>query len=181
MRSSIRFVVLSILVGVFFNSGQVNAAEGLTTDLINLKGDVIGSVKVQEAKNGLLIKIYARNLPPGKHAMHIHKVGNCDGYYAFEKSGGHINYFGKEHGLLNPNGPHDGDLPNLYVKYDGTVEVELYTNLLKLEGSRGNKASLLDRDGSALIIHAKKDDNKTEPTGKAGSRIACAVFHKKFR
>ena len=68
---------------------------------------------------------------------------------------------------MSPGGKHEGDLPNLVVAQDGKVQFEFFAN----EGL--TVQSLLDADGSAVVVHAKADDYKTDPTGDAGGRIAC--------
>ena len=75
----------------------------------------------------------------------------------------------KPHGLLNPDGVHDGDLPNIYAAADGTAKAEIFTTLVELE-------TLLDDDGSAVVIHAQPDDHLTQPIGGAGDRVACGVI-----
>ena len=82
---------------------------------------------------------------------------------------------GRPHGFLNPEGgPHEGNLPNLIVRPDGSAHVELYSQLVSLSGD--DKPSLLDEDGSALIIHANEDDHRNQPIGGSGARIACGVI-----
>ncbi|MEJ7652721.1 MAG: superoxide dismutase family protein [Chloroflexia bacterium] len=78
-----------------------------------------------------------------------------------------------EHGLDNPNGPHDGDLPAIEVEDDGTAEYEAKTDRITL--SDGDM-SVFDDDGSALIIHADPDDQTTDPTGNSGDRVACGAL-----
>jgi len=90
-------------------------------------------------------------------------------------AGGHIEKE-KPHGFLHPEGPHAGNLPNLIVHDDGTAQVELYSNLVSIDG---DAFPLLDEDGSTIMIHANVDDHKTQPIGGSGSRIACGVIRKK--
>jgi Cu-Zn family superoxide dismutase len=42
--------------------------------------------------------------------------------------------------------------------------------------ARGKENSLLDEDGSALVIHAKADDYRTDPSGNTGDRVAAGVI-----
>lgn len=74
------------------------------------------------------------------------------------------------HGLLHPDGTHQGDLPNVYVGEAGDIRSDVFTTFLTFD-------DLLDADGSALIIHASRDDYQTAPIGGAGARIACAAFN----
>ena len=75
----------------------------------------------------------------------------------------------KQHGLLNPDGPDNGDLPNIYAAADGTVQAELFT-------TRAGPDLLMDDDGSAIVVHENRDDHITQPIGGAGGRVACGVL-----
>lgn len=135
------------------------------------EGKDVGEITLEQTKQGLLIKGKLSNLPPGQHAFHIHEVGKCEAP-AFTTAGGHFNPSKKAHGLLAPKGKHHGDLPNLYVASDGTVQFDIFSqNGLTVK-------SLFDKDGSAVVIHANEDDYHTDPTGDAGGRIACGVVEK---
>jgi Cu-Zn family superoxide dismutase len=147
--------------------------DAVQADILNNNGTPIGAVTVEQTTQGVLIDLQAEALPPGYHGMHFHAVGDCSDLAAFKSAGGHVNPFDTPHGFRNPDGPHEGNLPNLVVAEDGTVEVELYSDLVTLtEGP----ARLLDEDGSSLIIHTNKDDHFSQPIGGSGGRIACAVI-----
>lgn len=142
-------------------------------------GAQIGEVLLTDGPAGVLIRISARGLTPGWHAMHFHAVGDCSDQ-GFQKSGAHINHAvdKKPHGLLNANGPDFGDLPNIFASPDGSVNAEAYSPLVKL-GAGTERADLVDTDGSALVIHASADDHVTQPIGGAGARVACALIRHK--
>ncbi|HWL12343.1 MAG TPA: superoxide dismutase family protein, partial [Ureibacillus sp.] len=108
-----------------------------------------------------------------EHGIHIHEVGKCE-KPTFETAGAHFNPLEKQHGIENPQGPHLGDLPNIAPEEDGTVQVEFVAKNLTLEPGMEN--SLLDKDGSAIVIHEDPDDYKTDPAGNSGTRIACGVI-----
>ena len=110
------------------------------------------------------IKIQAEGLAPGVHGIHLHAVGRCEGP-DFKSAGPHWNPAGKQHGHDNPLGAHLGDLPNLTVGADGRG-----TASFSVQGD------IADADGTSLVIHAKPDDYKTDPSGNSGDRIACAVL-----
>lgn len=147
--------------------------EGVSVALINNNGDNIGQVAVMPATNGVLIRILANNLPNGLLGMHFHAVGDCSDLEGFTTAGPHIMPEGKPHGFLHPEGPHAGNLPNLFVGSNGLATVELYSNLVTYDSG---PAALLDDDGSALIIHENEDDHLTQPIGGAGGRIGCAAL-----
>jgi Cu-Zn family superoxide dismutase len=146
---------------------------------VDREGRTIGSVTMVEAARGILINITIVNggLPAGRKGIHIHSVGTCDDRQAgFVASGAHLGAPGLPHGLLNPTGDY-GDLPNLIVRADGGVEVEMFTALASLAGAQG-RGTILDNDGAALVVHQNPDDHYSQPIGGAGPRIACAVIRR---
>ena len=165
----------TLLIGLMALPFTIHAGNKMVSaDIINNAGKKIGEVKLTQGTEGVVVNIKAQGLPPGYHGMHFHAVGNCsDNDKGFKLSKGHVNPLKKPHGFVNPKGPHEGNLPNLVVAADGSVEVEMYTQMVSL--TSGN-ANLLDKDGSALIIHANKDDHNAQPIGGSGARIGCAVI-----
>jgi superoxide dismutase, Cu-Zn family len=168
MRHLIALVAsLAILLPAAADSADTARAE-----FVNRHGQPAGEATLVPTPNGVLIKASLTDLPPGERGFHIHEVGACDAP-DFTSAGGHLEPAGKMHGYLNPEGPHAGDLPNIHVPESGTVKVDVVNPYVSLDGRRVN---LLDADGSALVIHAKADDYRTDPAGDAGDRIACAVI-----
>lgn len=148
--------------------------KSLLVPLKDRNGKKVGQARLMQTPQGVKISLEASGLTPGMHGIHIHETGKCvppD----FESTGGHFNPFGKEHGLKNPKGPHAGDLPNITVGTDGTVQTTLLDKLVTLK--KGAKNSLLDQDGSALVIHAGKDDNMSQPSGNSGKRVVCGEIN----
>ena len=142
-----------------------------TYEIMGKDGKKIGDVSLTAAPTGTLIEleVAAGAMEPGKHGLHFHETADCSDVGQYKKSGSHAGHAEGKHGLMNPNGPEPGDLPNLIVGADGSAKVELFTGLIKLDG-------LKDANGSALIIHAKADDHKSQPIGGAGDRLACAAI-----
>ncbi|MEM7650879.1 MAG: superoxide dismutase family protein [Pseudomonadota bacterium] len=143
--------------------------------IINNDGEEIGHAHISKATDGVLIHIKLAGLPAGKRGMHFHEVGDCSDHDHFKAAGAHIEHE-KPHGFLHPEGPHAGNLPNLIVHEDGTAELELYSNLVSINGET---FPLLDEDGSTLMIHENVDDHLTQPIGGSGARIACGVIRTK--
>jgi Cu-Zn family superoxide dismutase len=141
---------------------------GAPMPLINSAGQPIGTVRAWQTAGGVSFHIDARALPRGLHGLHVHSVGRCDPP-EFASAGPHWNPLGKHHGLNNPAGPHAGDLRNVEVSANGTLGVTVVV-------PNATMASLLDADGSALVLHAAADDYMTDPSGNSGARIACAVI-----
>ena len=136
------------------------------------RGAAIGLASFAEDRVGVRVDVRVRGLTPGLHGIHVHAVGKCDGP-AFTTAGAHFNPNQKQHGGLNPAGPHAGDLGNIEVKADGTGALSFVTPLLSL--APGASQSVLSGGGLAVVIHAQPDDDKTDPSGNSGDRIACGV------
>jgi len=139
--------------------------------LIDAAGKVIGSVEMSEEPSGLILRINASGLAGGMHGLHLHEKGLCEGV-DFKSAGAHWNPAGRQHGRDNPNGSHLGDLANLQVGDDGTGTTAMMVGGASVAGAM----AIADADGTALVIHAKADDYKTDPSGDSGDRIACAVL-----
>lgn len=145
----------------------------ILVDLKDPEGDSKGTAELEEVEEGVKVKVNAEGLPEGKHGFHFHEEGVCEAP-DFESAGGHFNPEAADHGLEAEKGPHAGDLPNLEVGEDGTVEDEFVTDKVSLDADEKN--SLLNESGTALVIHADADDGKTQPSGDSGERIACGVI-----
>ena len=158
--------------GMFGGGGGSPSPRGSTArvSFINAQGQPAGTATLTSTGDGVFISAQLRNLPEGLHGMHVHQVGRCEP--PFESAGGHFNPGAREHGFLNPQGEHAGDLPNITVRSDGTAAADHHASGLRLEGGAN---ALLDGDGSALVVHAGVDDYRTDPSGNSGPRIACGV------
>jgi Cu-Zn family superoxide dismutase len=142
-----------------------------TATLLGADGGVRGNAKLVAVGDRLDLEVEASGLSAGMHGIHLHTVGKCvPGDFA--SAGGHFNPGGRQHGSMNPQGSHAGDLPNLSVSSDGKGALTAL-----LPGARAElDPALFDADGSAIVIHADPDDYMTDPSGKSGGRIACGVF-----
>lgn len=148
--------------------------------LVNTTNDVIGVVTVTpNDSSSVLIEINASNLPPsGTHAVHLHEKGNCD-MPDFKTAGGHYNPADMPHDNPDDSTRHAGDMPNQVVDDEGNLNAQIINNKVAFdvnEDAQEAPFTLYDDDGTALIIHAGADDYTSQPSGAAGSRIACAVL-----
>lgn len=138
-------------------------------------GDSLGTLKLTDlGDKGTKVAIKLKGLEQGLRAMHFHEFGKCEAP-GFTSAGGHYNPTGAAHGMKMEDGPHAGDMMNIMIGADGTGEAEFINDRVSIN-SNGPLPPLKDADGSALIIHAKADDYKSQPSGAAGPRIGCAVI-----
>ena len=162
--SRVALIGLPALLAGCATPDELGPIEGQSIALVSTAGASVGAVQVEPRSGGAYLRIAVQGLPPGDHGLHLHAVGRCDGP-KFESAGGHWNPEARQHGHLNPQGPHLGDLPNLTVSANGHGAINF-----RIAGL------VADADGTALVIHAGPDDYRTDPSGNSGDRIACAVL-----
>lgn len=131
----------------------------------------MGVALLTEVAGGIRIVIEVDRLAPGAKGVHFHQVGAC-APPQFLSAGPHLEPDRRLHGLLNPLGPHAGDLPNITIAGDGRGRLETFTDRVTFDLGMN---SLFDEDGTALVIHAAPDDFVTDPTGNAGPAVACGT------
>lgn len=149
------------------------ASVELTVDIMNAKGMKVGKARLRQVELGVSMDVEVNHLKPGKHGIHFHETGKCVAP-DFKSAGEHFNPNSKHHGFDNPGGYHAGDLSNLVVGPDGSARAEFFDSSVTLE--KGKPNSLLKEGGTALVIHEKEDDLKSDPSGNSGDRIGCAVI-----
>ncbi len=146
-------------------------SETAQAEIKDATGQVVGRATLRQTPDGVRIQTTFSGLPVGAHGFHIHETGRCEP--PFTTAGGHFNPEPKQHGRESQMGRHAGDLPNLTVPENGRVIVEVIEPMVSL---RSGPNSLMDGDGSALVVHERRDDNQTDPDGNSGSRIACGII-----
>lgn len=165
-------IVSTFSILMLASAAHAQEAATATAGFIDAEGEDSGSAELREAASGgVLIKIEVTGLPEESWvAFHIHETGSCDAATGHESAGGHFNPGSNEHGYDAANGPHEGDMPNQYVPAGGTLRAEVFNHAVTLaEGETGIR-------GRALMVHAHADDYRSQPSGDAGDRLACAVI-----
>ena len=167
-------------------SESADSDDELTASLVDPAGTEVGTVRFTDEDGGLEVSVEVDGLPPGFHGFHVHAVGVCEPDSAnpadpsmtgdFLSAGGHVGVGDADHGA------HAGDLPVLFVDGSGAGSLTTVTDAL-------TRADLTDDDGSAVMVHADRDnyanvperyapggaDAMTRNTGDAGARIACGT------
>ena len=175
-----RILVTAALFVAAASVGQAQAPATPVTKTVVFTGagaTSAGTATLPDAPKGVLLRVEASGLTPGWHAIHFHEKGDCSDA-GFKMAGGHVHSMGvipSVHGLLVAAATDQGDLPNIHAAADGTAVAEIFAPMVALHAGTG-RANLLDADGSAIVIHAIRDDYTTQPIGGAGARVACGVI-----
>lgn len=152
---------------MYASHDSAKSVPGAQAKLYDATGREAGFVVLTQKGDDFTGTVSVNGISAGPHGIHLHAVGKCDAP-AFTTAGGHLNPDNKQHGLDNPMGAHQGDLPELVVGADGTGH-GTFT-------AKTTLAALFDTDGTAFVVHAAADDNKTDPSGNSGARILCGVL-----
>ena len=144
-----------------------------TANLQPTKGNnVRGKVDFQQRGDKVRVTSNFTGLRPnGEFGFHIHEAGDCSSGDGMSAKG-HFNPHGKPHGNPQSGERHAGDLPSLKVEKNGRAKLDVTVDGISIGSGPGNIV------GRGLIIHAQADDYKTQPTGNAGARSACAIIQR---
>lgn len=142
-----------------------------TATLLDADGNPTGEARLLGVGERAELAVTVEGLTPGQHGFHLHTTGRC-ALPDFKSAGGHLNPSNEGHGLLDNDGSHLGDLPNLVVSASGTASTQV-----PIDGTRSYVIdNIFDSDGTAVVIHAGADDGRTDPSGDAGARVRCGVL-----
>ena len=180
------WLVVGALAATTFGAGVEARPRRVTIGLAKMRdasGKLVGAVEISKIRGfGTLVFAQIEGLAPGFHGFHVHQTGACTPP-GFESAGGHHNPGGTTHG------GHAGDMPVLLADGEGRASTIFHTDRFRL-------GTLLDSDGSAIVVHQSPDnyaniptryssptgpgpDAETQATGDAGARVACGVVKKK--
>jgi Cu-Zn family superoxide dismutase len=169
-----KYLLSLVFTGVVALTGIAVAQDKQTAaaNFVGADGKENGRAQLTAAATGgVLIELEVSGLPANKWVgFHVHETGKCDAATHHESAGKHFNPTNAEHGLLAAKGPHAGDMPNQYVGQDGVLKAQVFDGMVSLDGKDNGIR------GRALMIHANSDDYRSQPSGDAGARLACAVI-----
>jgi Cu-Zn family superoxide dismutase len=178
---TLRLALALFVVGLFGSTSfaetpaKLAKPKPVTVKLQDASGKDVGTATLSQVAKGVSIKLKLHDLTPGEHAIHVHETAKCEGP-DFKSAGGHFNPHGKKHGLKSAEGAHAGDMPNFKADKKGNATGTVVAPGLSLVETADT--SVFTGGGTALVVHAKADDMKTDPAGNAGDRIACGTITK---
>jgi len=167
---------LGIIISFISLTGCVSLDDVDRIDVINkavvklhpTEGNTVnGVVWFTKVVGGIKVEGHIEGLPAGTHGFHIHQFGDCSASNG-KSAGGHFNPDGNEHGSRMAAVRHTGDLGNITADSTGSAEFSFVDEIISFSGKR----SILSK---GVIIHEVADDLSSQPTGAAGSRLACGV------
>jgi len=187
-RALVRLAALGLLgplgaLTLACSRGVVRDRSAVVATLFDTAGREVGTAVASSADGkGIALDVGVAGISPGEHGIHVHAIGACDRptTVPYSSAGGHFNPTAKEHGRLNPKGWHAGDLPNIVV--DSATGRGRMNTVVESITMQDGPTALLDADGSAIVVHANRDDERTDTgpagPGNSGARVACGVFRR---
>jgi Cu-Zn family superoxide dismutase len=174
-RKQFAYVVMGFVLSTGFSYAQQMMPMSADTPtkaiavLYPTEGNKVdGTVTFTQTTDGIKIVAHIEGLTPGKHGFHIHEYGDCSSLDG-TSAGGHFNPGMAPHGAPTDMSHHEGDIGNITADSSGVAHFEWTDKQMSFSGPN----SII---GHSVIVHAKEDDLKTQPTGNAGGRVACGVI-----
>ena len=130
---------------------------------------VTGTVTFTPVADGVQVHAEIAGLTPGKHGFHIHEFGDCSAADA-SSAGAHFNPTNQPHAGPDAAARHEGDMGNVEADASGNAKLDYVDHQISLANDA--KSAI----GRSVVVHAKPDDLKTQPSGDSGARIACGVI-----
>jgi len=128
-----------------------------------------GTVTFTEVADGVQVQAEITGLTPGNHGFHVHEFGDCSAADA-SSAGAHFNPTNKPHAGPDATERHVGDMGNVEADASGKAKLEYVDHQISLTN---DQQSVI---GRSVVVHAKADDLKSQPTGDSGARVACGVI-----
>lgn len=170
LNTTLKLTTAAIFLLLFSCSHSFKKSKSLTLKAKS-KSSVTGMIKVFENKERLKIKVSLKGLKPNHlHGFHVHENGDCSSSDA-KSAGGHFSVNSSSHGKPNSKNHHIGDLGNLVSDAQGNIDKTITSKKLTLKDDA--ETSIINR---AFVLHADKDDFKSQPSGNSGKRIGCVVI-----
>lgn len=167
-RLSVLVVGLLVVAFAVAVSAQAQGTASATATIIDLQGFSHGTVTFTQQSDGVLVQLNLGGFAPTSqntnHGFHVHENGVCT-VGDFSSAGRHWNPTVKQHGMLNPQGFHQGDMPNVQFFRNGSSDVRFTVNHFTVD----------QIVGKAVVLHAGADDLMTDPSGNSGPPIGCGV------
>jgi Cu-Zn family superoxide dismutase len=169
------FLVLTLL-SVAFITGAQTPTEKVSAPLKAVAvlhpttaSKVGGTVTFTEVADGVQVHADLTGLASGKHGFHVHEFGDCSAPDA-ASAGAHFNPTSEPHAGPDDTARHVGDMGNVEADTSGKATLEYVDHNISL--AKDNNSVI----GRSVIVHAKQDDLKTQPSGDSGARVACGVI-----
>ena len=169
-----RLAAIVLALGLGACQSMQPSGPSAVAELQPTKGNnTIGTVTFTQSGDKVRIAGDVKGLKPNQeHGFHIHEAGDCSSGDGMSTKG-HFNPLGKPHANPGTAERHAGDMPALKADASGNARVDATLDVITVNPG---PTSVI---GRGLIVHAAPDDYKTQPTGNAGARIACAIINRK--
>ncbi len=151
----------------------IGGGPSATANLQPTKGSsTSGKVTFTQSGDKVRVSGQVSGLKPNQeHGFHIHEAGDCSSGDGMSAKG-HFNPQKKPPGQPPSPDRHAGDMLALKADANGNAKVDATFDLITVSDGPNSVV------GKGLIVHAQPDDYKTQPTGNAGARLACAVIQR---